>query len=172
GRFTLRNGLPLLVGGWGLLLLARGRRRGVDRVEALMFASFLWIGLTTQRFVGFLALAGAPYLARDLEEWLGRLRVRPVPVALRAALIGALCVVGSIPEWRRVEHPLGLALDLSEPPAAACAFIAAHELRGRGFNPFHFGGYQLWRFWPNPARLPFMDIHQTGTPMLRAFAAA
>ena len=171
-RFNLRNGLPLLVGGWGLLLLWRGRRRGVDRVEALMFASFLWIGLTTQRFVGFLALAAAPYLARDLEDWLATLRVRPVPVALRGALIGTLCVAGSIPEWRRVEHPLGLSLDLSDTPVAACDFIAAHDLRGRGFNPFHFGGYQLWRFWPDPARLPFMDIHQTGTPMLRALAAA
>jgi tetratricopeptide (TPR) repeat protein len=86
--------------------------------------------------------------------------------------VPALCVAGSMPEWRRAEYPLGLTIDFADTPVAACDFIAAHDLRGRGFNPFHFGGYQLWRFWPDPGRLPFMDIHQTGTPLGRALAAA
>jgi tetratricopeptide (TPR) repeat protein len=41
--------------------------------------------------------------------------------------------------------------------------MVAHGVRGRGFNPFYFGGYQLYRFWPERERLPFMDIHQSGT---------
>src|SRR6185436_15753692 len=48
-------------------------------------------------------------------------------------------------------------------PGAACDFLAKHELRGRIFNPYYFGGYLLWRFWPDRDRLPFMDIHQSGT---------
>jgi tetratricopeptide (TPR) repeat protein len=36
-------------------------------------------------------------------------------------------------------------------------------VRGRGFNHFYLGGYLLQRFWPDRSRLPFMDIHQTGT---------
>jgi len=44
-------------------------------------------------------------------------------------------------------------------PVVACDFMAAHGVRGRGFNDFQ-GGYQAWRFWPERERLPFM----TGTP--------
>jgi len=176
-RFNLLNGLPLLVAGWPLLALLRARRQGFDPVEALMLAFFLWIGLSTQRFLGFLAIAAVPYLARDLDALLASLRV-PARLASaagpwpRAALVAALCVAGSIPEWRRSEHPLGLSFDASDTPVGACGWIAAHELRGRAFNPFHFGGYLLWRFWPDPGRRPFMDIHQTGTPEDRVLAAA
>lgn len=142
-----------------------------------MLAFFLWIGLSTQRFLGFLAIAAVPYLARDLDALLASLRV-PARLASaagpwpRAALVAALCVAGSIPEWRRSEHRLGLSFDASDTPVGACGWIAAHELRGRAFNPFHFGGYLLWRFWPDPGRRPFMDIHQTGTPEDRVLAAA
>ena len=176
-RFNLLNGLPLLVAGWPLLVLLRARRHGFDLVEALMLAFFLWIGLSTQRFLGFLAIAAVPYLARDLDSLLASLRV-PARLASaagpwpRAALVAVLCVAGSIPEWRRSEHPLGVSFDASDTPVAACGWIAAHQLRGRAFNPFHFGGYLLWRFWPDPGRRPFMDIHQTGTPEDRALAAA
>jgi len=40
-------------------------------------------------------------------------------------------------------------------------------VRGRAFNVFSFGGYLLHRFYPDPGRLPFMDIHQAGTKEIR-----
>jgi hypothetical protein len=52
-------------------------------------------------------------------------------------------------------------------PVGACDFITAHDIRGRAFNPFYFGGYMLHRFGSQRDRLPFMDIHQAGTPELR-----
>jgi tetratricopeptide (TPR) repeat protein len=45
--------------------------------------------------------------------------------------------------------------------------MEARDVRGRGFNPFYMGGYMLWRFWPDKTRLPFMDIHQSGTRLER-----
>src|SRR2546428_844128 len=57
-------------------------------------------------------------------------------------------------------------------PVRACDFIAAHGVRGRGFNHYHLGGYVLWRFWPDRLRLPFMDVHQTGTREDRRLVAA
>jgi tetratricopeptide (TPR) repeat protein len=45
--------------------------------------------------------------------------------------------------------------------------MAARDVRGRGFTPYAFGGYLLWRFWPDRDRLPFMDIHQSGTREIR-----
>jgi tetratricopeptide (TPR) repeat protein len=70
-----------------------------------------------------------------------------------------VCVAMSVPEWRRFDMPLGIDLQWERYPVRACDFMAAHGVRGRGFNNFEFGGYQAWRFWPDRARLPFM----TGT---------
>jgi tetratricopeptide (TPR) repeat protein len=41
--------------------------------------------------------------------------------------------------------------------------MAAHGVRGRGFNQFELAGYLLYRFWPERDRLPFIDIHQTAS---------
>ena len=38
-------------------------------------------------------------------------------------------------------------------------FMLAEGIRGRGLNHFYYGPYQLYRFWPERDRLPFM----TGT---------
>src|SRR5215472_3061840 len=37
--------------------------------------------------------------------------------------------------------------------------MTSHGIRGRAFNDFFLGGYMLWRFWPDPGRLPYFDIH-------------
>jgi hypothetical protein len=67
-------------------------------------------------------------------------------------------------EWTRPEIPLGIGFDLRQYPVGACDFIAAKSLRGPIFNEYYNGGYLLWRFWPDRTQLPFMDIHQSGTP--------
>lgn len=57
--------------------------------------------------------------------------------------------------------PLGIRLRPLWYPERACDFMAEHGVRGRGFNHFDLAGYQLYRFWPDRERLPFIDIHQT-----------
>jgi hypothetical protein len=66
-------------------------------------------------------------------------------------------------EWSRRDLPLGIGIRWSEYPVAACDFMEREAVQGRGFNQFFLGGYVLHRFWPDPGRLPFMDIHQAGT---------
>jgi hypothetical protein len=85
------------------------------------------------------------------------------PAWTRAALAAAACVAVCIPDWRRIEYPIGVRLDMARYPVRACDFMAAHGVRGRGFNDLQ-GGYQAWRFWPERERLPFMDIHPEDTP--------
>jgi tetratricopeptide (TPR) repeat protein len=75
-------------------------------------------------------------------------------------LAGATCAAVCVPEWRRVEMPLGVGLDMTRYPVRACDWIAAHGLGGRMFNDVYLGGYIAWRFWPERSRLPFA----TGTP--------
>jgi Tfp pilus assembly protein PilF len=165
---TFWIGLPVLMAGWPLLLLLRLRRRTFDLVEAILCVAFTMLALRAQRFLGFYALVAAPYVARDLEERLGSFAaLARVPVALRAALAALACVVAGLPEWARPGLPLGVGFQWQSYPVAACDFMEARGVRGHGFNQFGYAGYMLYRFWPDRTRLPFMDIHQSGTRLDR-----
>lgn len=160
-----KSGLPLLMLAWPTLALVRARRRGLDGAEWLTLVLFTGLALSTQRFAGLYALAVVPYLARDLDEW-NQGRAWPRWTArdpARAATVAALCVGACVLEWTRPEMPLGVGVDWTQVPVGACDFMSRAGVRGRGFDPYYFGGYQLWRFWPDRERLPFMDIHQSGT---------
>jgi hypothetical protein len=161
-----QNGLPLVMLGWPILLLWRWRRTGMDLVEIQVCVLFTWLALGAQRFLGYYAIVAAPYLARDLDAWV-RTRDWPAWSAApwrRAAVAALACVLIGLPEWSHRGWPLGVAVQRFRYPERACDFMAEHGVRGRGFNQFFTGGYLLWRFWPDRTRLPFMDIHQSGTP--------
>ena len=182
-----KKGLPLLVAGWPLLAVWRARSKRLDLVEVLCCAVFTALALPAQRFLGFYALIAAPYVGRDLEEWLSaataprRAPARPapregrapaaapapaprgMPLAARAALTALACVAVGWAELSRIEMPIGIDFMWNKYPVAACDFMEAHDVRGRGFNQFGFAGYQLYRFWPDRTRLPFIDIHQAAT---------
>ena len=162
---TLRSGLPFLVVLWPLLVLGRAARRRLDVAEAMTCALFTAHVLFNQRFSGSLAIVAAPYVGRDLSELAGTVRWpaswwRP-PV--RAAFVALAVIAASLPAWTDRRYPMGIGFVETCYPAAACDFIERTGLRGRMFNPFYFGGYVVWRFWPQRDRLPFMDIHQSGT---------
>ena len=161
----LRSGLPVVMAAWVLLALWRPRGRRFDLVEALTCLLFVGLTLLNRRFYGFLMIAAVPYLSRDLSEWAGALRwpARRVRPGARAALVAAAAVLLSIPEWTRPGMPFGIGWQDYQFPYRACDFIAAHRLHGPMFNPNYYGGYVLWRFWPERSLLPFMDVHQTGT---------
>ena len=84
-------------------------------------------------------------------------------VWVRGALAALACVAIGIPEWTRPSALIGVRLEQRVVPVRACDFMAAHGVHGRGFNQFAAGGYLLYRFWPDRSRLPFMDIHQSGS---------
>ncbi|MEO5617701.1 MAG: hypothetical protein ABIS67_08005, partial [Candidatus Eisenbacteria bacterium] len=162
---NLKNGLPLLVVAWPLLALRRlasGRR---DLLELGLVATFVPLTLSGQRFMGFLAIAAAPFLGRDLGElagWHWRRAGDPRPWP-RAALAMAAIALLAAPIFGDLRHWAGIGLDLRRYPVAASDFLERENVRGRIFNAFFHGGYLLWRFWPDRDRLPFMDIHQSGT---------
>lgn len=164
-RSKVPTGLPLLLIAWPVLLAWRARRRGLDLVELVLCLLYSVLAISTVRFAGFYALVAAPYLGRDLDEWirsrhwLGKLS----PPAVRLSVLAVLCVLVCLPEWRRADMPLGVGINEKLYPRYACDFMVAHDIRGRGFNQYHLGGYLVWRFWPERDRLPFMDIHQSGT---------
>lgn len=166
---NVRNGLPaflLLFTGLGV---RRWRRRGADLAELTLALVFLPQALVSQRFMGYFAVAAAPFLARDLADAVAALRWPAAlhPPARRAAVAALACGALCVPELTRPFVSLGYGLVDTQYPARACDWIAAHGVRGRAFNTFAEGGYLLWRFYPDRGRLPFMDIHQAGTPEIR-----
>jgi tetratricopeptide (TPR) repeat protein len=80
-----------------------------------------------------------------------------------ALAAGVACILIGLPEWRRPEIQMGVGIDPLSSPAGAADFLERHDIHGRFFNHFELGGYLAWRFWPDRSRLPFMDIHQSGT---------
>jgi len=159
------NGLPLLLVAWPLLALWRARRRGPDWAEGGTLLLFEGIALTGKRFLGPLAIAAAPYLARDLDDWV-RARAWPAwstPPWHRAGFALAAGLAVTPLGWQYVDLRPAFGVSPWFPPRAACDWIATHGVGGRDYNSFELGGYVLWRFWPDASRLPFIDIHQTGT---------
>src|SRR5439155_6921134 len=110
---NIADGLPVLVPLWALAVLWRAVRGKFDLAETLTCIGFTWLGLTSQRFLGFYALVAAPYVARSLDA---AVRVLPwppwtSPPAARAALAALACVAIGIPEWLLADRPLGVARD-------------------------------------------------------------
>jgi hypothetical protein len=165
----LTTGLPLLVALPPLLALWRWRRHGPDLAQIAIYAVFIPQGLSTQRFIGYTVVAMAPFFARDAAEfcatrrwpaWLAR-------TAGRAAAAAALAVVLLYPAFRSAPLWPSVSLRESAFPNAACDAIAAKGVRGKSFSLFSHGGFLIWRFWPERDRLPFTDIHATGSRALR-----
>lgn len=160
----VRSALPLLLAAIPLLALARWRRR-FDVAQLALYAIFIPQALGSVRFLGPLLIVVVPFFARDLAgalealRWPGWAR----PAAARAALAAACCLLVAVPELMRPTAPIGIGFHERDYPGTACDWIERANVRGRAFNPFDKGGYLLWRFWPQRDRLPFMDIHQTGT---------
>jgi tetratricopeptide (TPR) repeat protein len=160
------NGVFAMLALWPLLMLWRFRRRGFDLAELLACGFFTAWMASSQRFFGPYAIAAAVYLARDLDDWVATRRwpAWTAPPWPRAALAAAAIVAVGAAEWSRPDRPLAIAIDMKRFPVHATDFMAAQGVRGRGFTQTAMGGWQIWRFWPERERLPFMDIHQTGTP--------
>jgi hypothetical protein len=155
---------------WPLLLLWRWRKHGFDLVEVGACAFFTWYMAQSERFFGNYALAAAVYLGRDLDGWV-RARRWPawtVAPAARAALAVLAIVAIGRAEWARADRPLGIGIDYRRVPVQAMDFIESHNVRGHSFGQLRVSGYQLWRFWPDRDRLPFMDIHATASAEDRA----
>jgi len=128
----------LLVAAAAVLLWAR---RAVRLSDWLLFAGFAVMALTAQRntiLIGFLA----PIL---IASYIPGKRPLPAfaPYVASALLLAGLAVGmvrGRFFQFRAAEWRF---------PAGAADFLRAHQVRGRMFNTYEFGGYLMWRLWPD-----------------------
>lgn len=159
------DGLAVAMLLWPALLVLRAARGRIEVAGTLICAATTVAALASQRFVGLWAVAAAAGLGRELESASAAI-AWPRALAspwLGGALACLMCASLGVRSWKDPARPAGVGIDLVRVPERACDFVAREGIRGRVFQPFHFGGYLLWRFWPERDRLPFMDIHQSGT---------
>jgi hypothetical protein len=151
GAFTL-----LLLAAAGVLLW---KRREVRLSDWLLFAAFGAAALSVQRnafLMGFLApVLIASYLPRRLT--LPRLAQFAVaPLLLVALAIGIGC--GGMFQLRSAEWKL---------PSGAADFLLAHRITQPIFNTYEYGGYLIWRLWPQER--VFIDGRALGETVFRDY---
>jgi tetratricopeptide (TPR) repeat protein len=163
GRWT--NGLLLLVVAWPAAWIVRAARGRRDLLEGLLLVAFTALALNSNRFVSFYAVLAMPFLARDVSDLAPGRRAWLSP-AVATGMFCAVMLLAAWPEASRPQRPPGIALAHARAPRVAVDSLLSWRVGARMWNPYHYGGYVLWRGYPT--RLPFMDIHQAGGPGIRA----
>jgi len=132
GVFTL-----LVVGAPAVLLWAWRKARVSDW---LLWAAFAAAAMTAQRniiLIGFVA----PMVMASYLPWKPRVPAWAEygAVVLLAAALGTGIVRGSFFQLRAAEWKF---------PAGAADFLLAHHVTAPLFNTYEYGGYLIWRLWP------------------------
>lgn len=141
---------------WMLLLTVcaigwSGRR--LDMTQAVLLVVFAYISFLARRNIGLFALICAPILMQHLaaawarSPWGQRRLSRGHPVLNLIILIGILMAAAL-----KVVYPLLPSVQAKADhdllPVAAADWIAQNRPHGNMFNSYNWGGYLLWRLWP------------------------
>jgi hypothetical protein len=146
-----------------------GRR--VDGTDLAYVGLFSYASLLAGRNIAPFALLAAPVLSRHAAAIIGRwrkalFRGRGAPVAfgrtparwmlavnwvLLLLVLSAVVIKVRIP----LQPAFNLALEGQTLPAAAVEWIRESQLPGKMFNHYNWGGYLIWRLWPD--HLVFVD---------------
>ncbi len=155
-------GAPFIVTGLlGLGFLLTLRR--LSLISVLLVVPFVYLGLSARRFVFLLAIVGAPILARHARLFVGRLKAEwAYRVSLPAGVFaGAVIVAMTGLFLTRVEpfvDPVkisGFGVNYDTCPEGALRYLDRIDGNGKLFNAFRWGGYIVWRDFPN--RIPIID---------------
>jgi hypothetical protein len=141
-RWFAPSEFTVLLFGAAILLLWAHRR--VRLADWLLFGAFAAAALTAQRNVILIGLVAPIEIVSYFpwERW-PRWRTLPPVLPLAASLIlmgaGIAASWGSSFQLRAAEWKY---------PAGAADFLLAHHITGPMFNTYEFGGYLIWRLWP------------------------
>ncbi len=133
-------------------------RRSPDPTDTLLLLSLGFAGLRSARHVPLFALVAAPILSRHAIEAIARSErwsrwIHPVGGhASRAgtALNGALLALALLAASFKIGTSLSnnQALQAEAFPVAAVDFIEANPPDGEMYNLYRWGGYLIWKLWP------------------------
>jgi hypothetical protein len=146
----------LVVLGW-ILLFVRKTKKGLK--DVLLFILFASMGMMSARSIPIFALVCIPILAVWISEWLAGSKYAVNESGLKRLMTNLKPGVWSLMTLAIVIvlFQNGVRLDYAqqgnrylEPqfPVSAADWMADHPLSGNGFNYFQWGGFLLYRFWP------------------------
>jgi hypothetical protein len=145
--FHSRASLPLLLLILGALgLLARSKRR-MSAGDTAALLVFTLAALMARRNAGPLAIVAAPILSRCLAP-AAPPHPAPPPKRSLAILNGALLLiwVALLAAWL-ILAPQPMTLHAL--PQESVAYVEQAQPQGRMFNTYAWGGYLIWRLWPD-----------------------
>ena len=132
-------------------------RRGADPTIVLWALVTLVMALTAQRHVPIFAVAGAPMLgvaASNLLAGIGlkaRAERRPM-AAMAGANLVILVLLGlgaALYVYNANRPPVVEAAVAAAEPVAATDYLLANHLPGRVFNSYEYGGWMIWKAYPD-----------------------
>lgn len=128
----------LLFGGAAVLVWQARRVRISDW---LLFAAFTAAALAAGRNVILIGIIAPVVIASYAPFW-KRGIARSVQFAAAAVLVAGVAA-GAMRA-----HFFEFRVDEWRYPAGASDFLAAHRVTGRMFNTYEYGGFLMWRLWP------------------------
>ncbi len=129
--------------------------RKIGLVHMLMLIVFTIMSFVAIRYVIFYMCIAAPILAkiiinlreeRIFERLFRILKPREGFLYLIACIIGIFLIFNSIPALARYEFRADTSFAV---PKGAADFLAKLEISGNMFNEYGFGGYLIWRLYPD-----------------------
>lgn len=145
----------LLLATMGMIGLSRRRADGTDLA---LVAGLAYAGLLAARNIGPFALVAAPALSRHLGDllarsgWTARLRATRRSSPRRGAVNLALLALVVALALVRIQTTLSPATNrqaMAEKfPADAVSWMRDNQPPGEMFNPYEWGGYLIWKLWP------------------------
>ena len=153
---------------WTLLatLAAMGLSgRRVDGTDLAMVGGFTYAALMAGRNFGPFALVAAPVLSRHVtatltrwttaareRTWLNVSRRRvptPALAAVNWGLLALIVVLAGVKVYLPLRPAFNEQAQRESLPVGAVEWIQAHRPEGEMFNEYNWGGYLIWRLWPD-----------------------
>jgi hypothetical protein len=125
--------------------------------EFLLLAVTMFAALRSVRHIAIFALVAVPILSAMALAWLQKhwaalrmdskqLRMTPAKSSFNALLLAGFLVFTAV-RLRYVSHHQ-VESEVKELPAAAVSFIASHRPPAPMLNHYNWGGYFIWRLYP------------------------
>jgi hypothetical protein len=132
----------------------------LDGTDLVLVGLFAYAALLAGRNIGPFGVVAAPVLSRHVTAVLsprrgthsGRsLRTHPTPLqaALNWTLLLILVALAAVKIAQPLRPAFNEALQRESLPVDAAAWIEEHEPEGKMFNHYNWGGYLIWRLWPD-----------------------
>ncbi len=151
--------LWLLLATFGAVAL--GRRR-IDLTDLIVFGGFTYLALLAARNISIVALVAPPLIMRHLAAAVEALRANrpklaalldPPAAAVRYpllnwALLAVVALAVGVKVWEAASLKANARVLETQSPVAAADYLAQAQLPGPLLNSYNWGGYLIWRLYP------------------------